>query len=140
MGEDEEIGNYTCVLRHLWYLDHNNDLDLHAMINKMETYPGNEWLKDQHIQDHQTCYEMTQNIPRHNQPFVEEGKPNMAKIQFFFKCLSGGYRNMYAPRHQGPDRAQFWTCGPSAQADSATEVELYRLVFELIYRDTLDFF
>merc|ERR1712080_439444 len=48
--EDEEIGNYTCVLRHLWYLDHNNDLDLHAMINRRETH--------------------------------------MAKIQFFFKCLS----------------------------------------------------
>merc|ERR1712080_613164 len=23
--------------------------------------------------------------------------------------VKGGYRNMYAPRHQGPDRAQFWT-------------------------------
>lgn len=141
-SEEEEIGNYTCVLRHLHFLDHNNDLDLRAMISQMDNYANpNKWLKDQQIQNYQSCYQMAENIPRHEQPFVEEGKPNMAKHQMFFKCLS---KQSYETCMHHDLRAQiehnFGPVDDLLKQTQLTEVELYRLVFELIYRDTLDFF
>merc|ERR1712080_768069 len=106
--EEEEIGNYTCVLRHLHFLDHNNDLDLRAMINTIDNHQNaNKWLKEQQIQNYQTCYQMAENMPRHEQPFVEEGKPNMAKHQLFSVLVEAELRDLYAPRPQDPDRAQF---------------------------------
>merc|ERR1712080_714581 len=140
--EEEEIGNYTCVLRHLHFLDHNNDLDLRAMINTIDNHQNaNKWLKEQQIQNYQTCYQMAENMPRHEQPVVEEGKPNMAKHQLFFQCLS---KQSYETCMHHDLRTQIeHNFGPVdllLKQTQLTEVELYRLVFEIIYRDTLDFF
>merc|ERR1711890_76327 len=74
--EEEEIGNYTCVLRHLHFLDHNNDLDLRAMINTIDNHQNaNKWLKEQQIQNYQTCYQMAEICPATNSRLLKKGNP-----------------------------------------------------------------
>ena len=89
-SDNDEIGNYTCVLRNLHILDHNNNLDLQDLIDSFYMEPTNipdVWLRDQQVQNYKTCYQIAESNPQHQQENVEEGKPNIAKISQFLKCL-----------------------------------------------------
>merc|ERR1719508_468183 len=141
-SEEEEIGNFTCIYRHLHFLNHKNDINLHSLINYYNTfnYP-NQWLKDQQVQSFQTCYQMAESMPPQEQEYVEEGKPNLAKINHFFKCLEKDSSKI-CMQHEIREQIEhnFGPVDDLLEKTKLTEVELYQHVFELIYKDVLDFF
>lgn len=140
--EDQEIGNYTCVLKHLHILDHNNNIELRGLIKNLDNYNiPSQWFKDQQIRNYETCQKMSENIPRHDQEYIEEGKPDVGKINSFMKC----YRKANSKTCMYQDikiqlENNFGPLDLLLEQTQLTENQIFRLVFELLYKDTMDFF
>merc|ERR1712243_263718 len=88
----EGIGNMTCVLKEMGYLNYQNDLDLYGMKKAMKQYtPPSAWFENHYHEMLRTCYEMATNLP---EKVVEQtvvkgesfGSVKMAELNKFFNC------------------------------------------------------
>merc|ERR1712179_672033 len=61
---EEEIGNMTCVMKEMGYLNHQNDLYLHGMKEDLKQYTmPSPWFENRYKEMQRTCYEMATNLP-----------------------------------------------------------------------------
>merc|ERR550519_2632751 len=61
---EERVGNMTCVLKEMNYLDANNKLDIRGMKKDMEQYTmPSPWFAQRYKEMVDTCYDMATNLP-----------------------------------------------------------------------------
>merc|ERR1719507_2132877 len=60
----EEIGNFTCIMKELNTLGPNNELDIRAMKEDLKTFtPPSEWMITRYEALVDACYELATNLP-----------------------------------------------------------------------------
>merc|ERR1712036_113991 len=84
-----KLGNASCVLQELGIIDQNQNLDVNKMVKSVEDgewgqFPD-QWLKEHHIKDCQTCATYADSIPK---PVFDECAygEKWGRIILFFQC------------------------------------------------------
>jgi len=89
---EEKVGNLTCVMREMNFIDANNKLDIRALKKDLEQYTmPSPWFAKRYEEMMETCYEMATNLPseiEENAIITGEdfGTVNLAEIKSFRKC------------------------------------------------------
>merc|ERR1712241_360499 len=84
-----KLGNASCVLQELGIIDQNQNLDINKMVKSVEDGEWGEfpdqWLKEHHIKDCQTCATYADSIPK---PVFDECAygEKWGRIILFFQC------------------------------------------------------
>merc|ERR1711915_1100305 len=91
----EKVGNLTCILQELNYLDNNNKLTIFGMKKDLAQYNlPSQWFKENYENLLDTCYEMATTLPAEidNEYIVEGefGTINMAQVKMFMNCCHKG--------------------------------------------------
>merc|ERR1711915_380773 len=91
----EKVGNLTCILQELNYLDNNNKLTIFDMKKDLAQYNlPSQWFKENYENLLDTCYEMATTLPAEidNEYIVEGefGTINMAQVKMFMNCCHKG--------------------------------------------------
>merc|ERR1712240_717020 len=90
----DEIGNMTCVLKEMGYLNYQNDLDFQGMKEATKHYTApSAWFEKHYYEKVRACYEMATNLPERTveQSVVKGesfGSVKMAELKTFFKCCT----------------------------------------------------
>lgn len=90
----DEIGNMTCVLKEMGYLNYQNDLDFQGMKEATKHYTApSAWFEKHYYEKMRACYEMATNLPERTveQSVVKGesfGSVKMAELKTFFKCCT----------------------------------------------------
>merc|ERR1711962_1067921 len=142
----EEIGNMTCVLKEMGYLDYQNDLDLQGMKKAMKQYtPTSDWFEKHYHEMLRTCYEMATNLP---EKVVEQsvvkgksfGSVKMAELNSFFYCWEKTEQKLCM--NQNTKRKIESNFGPLEEIleqTQLTEYQLFPLVNQLLRGQEMEF-
>merc|ERR1711962_1152508 len=142
----EEIGNMTCVLKEMGYLNYQNDLDFQGMKKAMKQYtPTSDWFEKHYHEMSRTCYEMATNLP---EKVVEQsvvkgksfGSVKMAELNSFFYCWEKTEQRLCM--NQNTKRKIESNFGPLEEIleqTQLTEYQLFPLVNQLLQGQEMEF-
>merc|ERR1719445_2645615 len=60
---EEKVGNLTCILQEVNILDNNNEISVSSMKRELEEYSISVWLKENILNQLDTCYQMATTLP-----------------------------------------------------------------------------
>merc|ERR1711915_10145 len=91
----ETVGNLTCILQELNYLDNNNKLSISRMKEDLAQYNlPSQWFKEKYENLMDSCYEMATTLPADiDDGYLAEGEFgafNMPQVKAFLSCCSKG--------------------------------------------------
>merc|ERR1711915_248852 len=91
----EKVGNLTCILQELNYLDNNNKLSISGMKKDLAQYNlPSQWFKEKYKNLMDSCYEMATTLPADiDDGYLAEGEFgafNMPQVKAFLSCCSKG--------------------------------------------------
>merc|ERR1712180_292532 len=142
----EEIGNMTCVLKEMGYLDYQNDLDLQGMKKAMKHYtPTSDWFEKHYHEMLRTCYEMATNLP---EKVVEQsvvkgesfGSVKMEEIKTFFKCCTKEEEKLCMNQEtKRKIESNFGPLEEILEQTQLTEYQLFPLVNQLLQGQEMEF-
>merc|ERR1712002_855201 len=143
---EEQIGNMTCVLKEMNYLDANNKLDIRGMKKDIEQYTmPSPWFATRYEEMIDTCYEMATNLPSQ----VEEnaiitgedfGTVNMAEIKSFKKCCAKGETRLCMNQDiKKKIEANFGPLEDILSQTKLTEYQIFPLVIQLLHGEEMEY-
>merc|ERR1711979_64598 len=141
-----EIGNMTCVLKEMGYLNYQNDLDLQGMKKAMKQYtPTSEWFEKHYHEMLRTCYEMATNLP---EKVVEQsvikgesfGSVRMAELNSFFYCWEKTEEKLCMNQEtKRKIESNFGPLEEILEQTQLTEYQLFPLVNQLLQGQEMEF-
>merc|ERR1712088_482905 len=138
-----KLGNASCVLQELGIIDQNQNLDVNKMVKSVEDgewgqFPD-QWLKEHHIKDCQTCATYADSIPK---PVFEECAygEKWGRIILFFQCEKEAKYKL-CMNHDMKEKLEksFGSLEELEQATGLPEYQLLPLTMKLLH-DQMDMF
>merc|ERR1712165_437792 len=138
-----KLGNASCVLQELGIIDQNQNLDVNKMVKSVEDgewgkFPD-QWLKEHHIKDCQTCATYADSIPK---PVFDECAygEKWGRIILFFQCeKESKYKTCMNHDMKGKLEKSFGSLEELEQATGLPEYQLLPLTMKLLH-DQMDMF
>jgi hypothetical protein len=138
-----KLGNASCVLQELGIIDQNQNLDINKMVKSVEDGEWGEfpdqWLKEHHIKDCQTCATYADSIPK---PVFDECAygEKWGRIILFFQCeKEAKYKCCMNHDMKGKLEKSFGSLEELEQATGLPEYQLLPLTMKLLH-DQMDMF
>merc|ERR1712165_117131 len=138
-----KLGNASCVLQELGIIDQNQNLDINKMVKSVEDGEWGEfpdqWLKEHHIKDCQTCATYADSIP---EPVFDECAygEKWGRIILFFQCeKEAKYKCCMNHDMKGKLEKSFGSLEELEQATGLPEYQLLPLTMKLLH-DQMDMF
>merc|ERR1712241_745698 len=138
-----KLGNASCVLQELGIIDQNQHLDVNKMVKSVEDgewgqFPD-QWLKEHHIKDCQTCATYADSIPK---PVFDECAygEKWGRIILFFQCEKEAKYKL-CMNHDMKEKLEksFGSLEELEQATGLPEYQLLPLTMKLLH-DQMDMF
>merc|ERR1719220_2234304 len=138
-----KLGNASCVLQALGIIDQNQNLDVNKMVKSVEDgewgqFPD-QWLKEHHIKDCQTCATYADSIPK---PVFDECAygEKWGRIILFFQCQKEAKYKL-CMNHDMKEKLEksFGSLEELEQATGLPEYQLLPLTMKLLH-DQMDMF
>merc|ERR1711915_364754 len=135
----EKVGNLTCILQELNYLDNNNKLTIFGMKKDLAQYNlPSQWFKENYENLLDTCYEMATTLPAEidNEYIVEGefGTLNMAQVKMFMNCCHKGKAKLCMNNDiKKKIEANFGPLDDILNQSGLTEKQLFPLVRNLLH-------
>merc|ERR1711997_1285100 len=138
-----KLGNASCVLQELGIIDQNQNLDVNKMVKSVEDgewgqFPD-QWLKEHHIKDCQTCATYADSIPK---PVFDECAygEKWGRIILFFQCEKEAKYKL-CMNHDMKEKLEksFGSLEELEQATGLPEYQLLPLTMKLLH-DQMDMF
>merc|ERR1711997_1405047 len=138
-----KLGNCSCVLQELGIIDQNQNLDVNKMVKSVEDgewgqFPD-QWLKEHHIKDCQTCATYADSIPK---PVFDECAygEKWGRIILFFQCeKESKYKTCMNHDMKAKLEKSFGSLEELEQATGLPEYQLLPLTMKLLH-DQMDMF
>merc|ERR1712058_48488 len=141
-----EIGNMTCVLKEMGYLNYQNDLDYQGMKDAMKVYtPPSDWFERHYYEKMRTCYEQATNLP---ESVVEQsvvkgesfGSVKMEELKTFFKCCTKEEEKLCMNQEtKRKIESNFGPLEEILEQTQLTEYQLFPLVNQLLQGQEMEF-
>merc|ERR1712106_875 len=136
---EEKVGNLTCILQEVNFLDAKNEISISAMKKDLEQYNlPSVWFKEKHEALLDTCYEMATTLPAELEDgYIVEGEfgtVNMAQLKTFMSCCTKGKAKLCM--NQDIKQKIEENFGPVAEIltqSGLTENQLFPLVQDLLH-------
>merc|ERR1712106_403906 len=136
---EEKVGNLTCILQEVNFLDAKNEISISAMKKDLEQYNlPSVWFKEKHEALLDTCYEMANTLPAELEDgYIVEGEfgtVNMAQLKTFMSCCTKGKAKLCM--NQDIKQKIEENFGPVAEIlkqSGLTENQLFPLVQDLLH-------
>merc|ERR1711915_432501 len=135
----EKVGNLSCILQELSYLDNNNKLTIFGMKKDLAQYNlPSQWFKENYENLLDTCYEMATTLPAEidNEYIVEGefGTINMAQVKMFMNCCHKGKGKLCMNNDiKKKIEANFGPLDDILNQSGLTENQLFPLVQNLLH-------
>lgn len=143
---EEKVGNMTCVLKEMNYLDANNKLDIRGMKKDMEQYTmPSPWFAQRYEEMVDTCYDMATNLPsqiEENAVITGEdfGTVNLAEIKSFKKCCSMGETRLCMNQDiKKKIETNFGPLEDILSQTQLTEYQIFPLVIQLLHGQEMEY-
>merc|ERR1712080_320962 len=143
---EAKIGNLTCVLKEMKYLNSDNQLDVRAIKKDMEqdTMPS-PWFaqRDEELID--TCYEMATNLPapiEENSVITGEsfGTVKLAEVKSFMKCCSKAKTRLCMNQDiKKKIESNFGPLEDILEQTQLTEYQIFPLVIQLLHGQEMEY-
>merc|ERR1712241_214815 len=138
-----KLGNASCVLQELGIIDQNQNLDVNKMVKSVEDgewgqFPD-QWLKEHHIKDCQTCATYADSIPK---PVFDECAygEKWGRIILFLQCeKESKYKTCMNHDMKAKLEKSFGSLEELEQATGLPEYQLLPLTMKLLH-DQMDMF
>ena len=143
---EHKVGNMTCVLREMNYLNSRNEIDVRAMKQDMQKYNmPSEWFGERYEETIDNCYEMANNLPAEwseaSQVTSQEfGTIKLGEIKMFMKCCAKSKTKLCM--NQDIKKKVETNFGPLEELlkeTQLTETEFFPLVVQLLHGREMDF-
>jgi len=142
---EAKIGNFTCVMKHMGYLNNDNEIDLNGMKGEKEYTMPSPWFAQRYDEMLETCYEMATNLPAQ----IEEqsmvtgetfGSVNLAHVRSFSAC----YEKAEAKLCMNHDikkkiESNFGPLEEILEQTQLTEHQLFPLVIQLLHGEEMEY-
>jgi len=97
--QQQKVGNKTCILREMHFLNAENEIDVQAMKKDVEQYNmPSAWFKNRYEEIIDVCYEVANNLPakldEENIIKGDFGTVNMGKIKSFMSCYKSAKQKL----------------------------------------------
>jgi len=143
---EAKIGNMTCVLKEMNYIDANNKLDIRAMKRDMEQYTmPSPWFAQRYEELIDTCYDMATNLPteiEENAVVTGEGfgEVNLAEIKSFKKCCAKAETRL-CMNHDIKKKIEtnFGPLEDILAQTKLTEYQIFPLVIQLLHGQEMEY-
>jgi len=143
---EEKVGNMTCVMREMNYIDTNNKLDLRAMKKDIEQYTmPSPWFAQRYEEVVEMCYEMATNLPTE----IEEnaivtgegfGTVNLAEIKSFKQCCSKAETRLCMNQDiKKKIESNFGPLEDILSQTKLTEYQIFPLVIQLLHGEEMQY-
>jgi len=146
MEMQEEIGNFTCVMKELNTLGPNNELDLPAMKEDLKAFTlPSEWFGKRYEAMVDACYELATNLPEGMTKDQEISGPTfgtlkMVEVETFLKCEEKG--NVELCMNHDVKKKVETNFGPMEdilKETQLTETEFFPLVIQMLHGKEMDY-
>jgi len=142
----EEIGNFTCIMKELNTLGPNNELDIRAMKEDLKTFtPPSEWMITRYEALVDACYELATNLP---QAITQEseitgptfGTLKMVEVETFLECEEKGNLEL-CMNHDVKKKveANFGPMEDILEETQLTESEFFPLVIQMLHGKEMEY-
>jgi len=143
---EEEIGNLTCILKEIGYLNYQNDLDLQRMKEALKPYTmPSPWFEKKYHEMFRACYEIATNLP---EQIVEQsvikgdsfGSVKMAELKTYFEVCDKAEKKlcMYQDIKKKIE-SNFGPLEEILEQTQLTEYQLFPLVMQLLEGKEMEF-
>merc|ERR1712126_529946 len=142
----DEIGNMTCFLKEMGYLNYQNDLDFQGMKEATKHYTApSAWFEKHYYEKMRACYEMATNLPEKTveQSVVKGesfGSVKMAELKTFFKCCTKEEEKLCMNQEtKRKIESNFGPLEEILEQTQLTEYQLFPLVNQLLQGQEMEF-
>jgi len=143
---EAKIGNLTCVLKEMKYLNSDNQLDVRAIKKDMEQYTmPSPWFAQRYEELIDTCYEMATNLPapiEENSVITGEsfGTVKLAEVKSFMKCCSKAKTRLCMNQDiKKKIESNFGPLEDILEQTQLTEYQIFPLVIQLLHGQEMEY-